>query len=102
MSALSKCSTMKRPLGGVAGAVGTGGGAVVGGGVAGSASGRPGWRGPTETGGSGGDGSTWTVTGRDGTGPRGGGENFRARVRGAHPAAGERTTALSTKAGTLS
>src|SRR5437660_1743878 len=101
MSALSKFSTMKRPLGGVTGAAGTGGGAVVGGGVAGSASGRPGWRGPTETGGSGVDGSTWTVTVGDGTGPRGGVEVFGAGVRVAHPATSERTTALATKPVTL-
>src|SRR5438445_10350822 len=101
MSALSKFSTMKRPLGGVTGAAGTGGGAVVGGGVAGSASGRPGWRGPTETGGSGVDGSTWTVTVGDGTGPRGGVEIFGAGVRVAHPATSERTTALATKPLTL-
>src|SRR5437879_5900255 len=101
MSALSKFSTMKRPLGGVTGAAGTGGGAVVGGGVAGSASGRPGWRGPTETGGSGVDGSTWTVTVGDGTGPRGGVEIFGAGVRVAHPATSERTTVLATKPVTL-
>src|SRR5205814_2520034 len=101
MSALSKFSTMKRPLGGVAGAAGTGGGAVVGGGVAGGASGRPGWRGPTEAGGSGVVGSTWTVTVGDGTGPMGGVEIFGAAVRVAHPATNERTTALATKPVTL-
>src|SRR5438552_18932881 len=101
MSALSKFSTMKRPLGGVAGAAGTGGGAVVGGGVTGGASGRPGWRGPTETGGSGVVGSTWTVTVGDGTGPMGGVEIFGAAVRVAHPATNERTTALATKPVTL-
>src|SRR2546430_16562375 len=100
MSALSKFSTMKRPLGGVTGAAGTGGGAVVGG-VTGGASGRPGWRGPTETGGSGVVGSTWTVTVGDGTGPMGGVEIFGAGVRVAHPATNERTTALATKPGTL-
>src|SRR6266403_1943473 len=101
MSALSKFSTMKRPLGGVTGAAGTGGGAVVGGGVTGGASGRPGWRGPTETGGSGVVGSTWTVTVGDGTGPMGGVEIFGAAVRVAHPATNERTTALATKPVTL-
>src|SRR2546421_2411731 len=101
MSALSKFSTMKRPLGGVTGAAGTGGGAVVGGGVTGAASGRPGWRGPTETGGSGVVGSTWTVTVGDGTGPMGGVEIFGAGVRVAHPATSKRTTALATKPVTL-
>src|SRR6266403_5663161 len=75
MSALSKFSTMKRPLGGVTGAAGTGGGGVAGGRATGGGSGRPGWRGPTETGGSGVGGSAWTVTVGGATGPMGGGES---------------------------
>src|SRR5258708_13629758 len=101
MSALSKFSTMKRPLGGVTGAAGTGGGGVVGGGATGGGSGRPGWRGPTETGGSGVVGSTWTVTVGGATGQMGGVEIFGSGVRVAHPATSERTTALATTPLTL-
>src|SRR5215470_15820703 len=75
MSALSKFSTMKRPLGGVAGALGCGG-AGVGAGFTGAAGGGAVaslGRGPTETGGSGEVGSVWMVTvGGGGTGPSGG------------------------------
>src|SRR6267143_2488044 len=103
MSALSKFSTMKRPLGAVAGAAGPRGG-VAGSGVAGAASGRLGSvaRGPTETGGSGGAvGSVWTVTVGRGSGPRGGVATFGVGVRVAHPAMSERRTALARKPLTL-
>src|SRR5262245_51959047 len=83
MSALSKLSTMKRPLGGVPGAVGVGGGGGGGlGGGAGAGAGAggccagagSGGRGPIETGGSSCVfGSVWMVTvGGAGTGPSGG------------------------------
>src|SRR6267142_625398 len=103
MSALSKFSTMKRPLGAVAGAAGTRGGIAGGGGVAGAVAGRPGSaaRGPTETGGSGVVGSVWTVTVGGGRGPMGGVAIFGIGVRVAHPATSESRTALARKPLTL-
>src|SRR5215470_6941565 len=76
MSALSKLSTMNRPLGAVVGAVGGGAsvGVGAGAGFAGAVGGgatASGGRGPTETGGM--VGSVWIVTvGGGGTGPSGG------------------------------
>src|SRR3989442_11101671 len=103
MSALSKFSTMKRPLGDVVGAEGTRSCIAGRGGVAGAASGRPGSaaRGPTERGGSGVVGSVWTVTVGGGRGPMGGVAIFGVGVRVAHPATSERRTALAMKPLTL-
>src|SRR2546422_10603704 len=102
MSALSKFSTMKRPLGAVTGAVGTAGGGVDGG-AAGAASGRAGSgaRRPTDTGGIGTVGSTWTVTFGAGRGPSGGVAIVGGAVRVAHPATRQSRTALETKPLTL-
>src|SRR2546428_6962730 len=102
MSALSKFSTMKRPLGAVTGAVGTAGGGVDGG-AAGAAAGRAGSgvRRPTDTGGIGTVGSAWTVTFGAGRGPSGGVAIVGGAVRVAHPATRQSRTALETKPLTL-
>jgi hypothetical protein len=114
MSALSKFSTMNRPLepGGVGGAVEgrvTAGGAVGGGvgtgagvGVAGaSVRDGSGARGPIETGGIGGGvGSVCTVTVGAGTGI-GGGVSARWDFVEAHPAAAQRRTTVAMKPLTL-
>src|SRR2546426_9788535 len=99
MSALSKFSTMKRPLGDVVGAAGARSCIAGRGGVAGAASGRPGSaaRGPTERGGSGGVGAVWTVTVGGGRGPMGGVAVFGVGVGVAHPARGGGWSALAAK-----
>src|SRR5262245_43164777 len=100
MSALSKFNTMKRPLGGVVGALGgAGAGAGVGfAGVAGGGAVASVGRGPTETGGSGVVGSVWMVTvGGGGTGPSGGAAIFGACFPFvAQPAMSESTRVLAT------
>src|SRR5688572_12888921 len=97
MAALSKFSTMNRPLapGGVGGAIdvrgGGAGGLAAGGGVGGAGGAGSGARGPTETGGIGGVCSVWTVTVGAGTGM--GGAVVACSGRDvAHPAAARRTT----------
>src|SRR5213593_795149 len=95
MSALSKLSTMNRPLVGADG-LATGGGA-------GSTLGGSGARGPTETGGTGGGtgGGDSTVTVGGGSGPTGGVAILGAGLRVAHPATRESRTALATNPLTL-
>src|SRR5262249_61597573 len=103
---------MKRPLGGVAGAIGAGGGGGVGlGGVAGAGAGAggrcagagSGGRGPIETGGGCVLGSVWMVTvGGGGTGPSGGVAIFGAAVFCvAHPLMSATTMMLATNPSSL-
>src|SRR5919108_3602205 len=105
MSALSKFSTMNRPLGDVGGVGIVVGGAGRGGGATGGAAGGPGSgaRGPTDTGGTGGGVvSVWTVTVvGDGTGPSGGVAIFGVGLRVAHPPRRESARAPATTRLTL-
>src|SRR5262245_13695311 len=101
MSALSKLSTMKRPLGGAVGVLGgactcVGAGAGFAG-AAGGAATASGGRGPTDTGGNGVVGSVWIVTvGGGGTGPSGGVAIFGADLPFvAQPARSDNTSVLA-------